>query len=211
VYNAILQFLFSVLILFILFVSFFGLSRVEGASMYPTLKDGEHMLVSRHSASLVQRGNIVTLNAPNINPPLTQIDPDTGEEVPVRFLVKRVAALPGDTIKFEMGPITPNGTSVHFYLKERGTDRFILQNDICSFSANMTYNGHRFTFINRGDNGFGKEIVVPPNSIFVMGDNRDRSHDSRYYGFQAIRDITGRQTLLLKQGGFFERLLLFIY
>ena len=43
---------------------------------------------------------------------------------------------------------------------------------------------------------YGGEIVVPPDSLFVLGDNRDHSLDSRHWGFVPREDVTGRAMLV---------------
>ncbi len=79
------------------------------------------------------------------------------------LLIKRVVGLPGETVEFKDGRVYVNGEM----LEE-------------SFTSEDTQPGREST------------IIVPPLHVFVLGDNRDRSNDSRSFGPVAIENIIGR-------------------
>lgn len=87
--------------------------------------------------------------------------------------IKRILGLPGDTVKVENGTLYINGHEVH---------ESYLPSDFKTRSKSFAQEG--------------KELVVPDNSYFVMGDNRDRSLDSRDLGFIERKYITGRAWIM---------------
>lgn len=132
---------------------FFTLVNVDGASMEPTLHDNDRLFVTR-LAYTPEKGDIIIFRP--------DCDPD-------RPYVKRVIAMPGDTIDInkETGDVTVNGEIIDEpYIKERVR-----------------------TFGN-----FSFPAVVPENHVFVMGDNRNHSKDSRFQevGMVSYDSIIGK-------------------
>ena len=133
---------------------------IPSGSMEPTLQIGDRILVNKLSYHLhgVDRGNIVVFRRP--------ANEDCGGE-PVADLVKRVIGLPGETISLTKGPkgyVVINGKRLDeswLPASKQGT----------SFPgpAGEPYN-------------LAKPYVIPANHYFVMGDNRNDSCDSRYWG-----------------------------
>lgn len=154
-----------------LFVNAFVFQRmvVAGPSMEPTLYDGENLFVEKltHSLSKIPAyGDIVVIDS-RINR-TRNISDDLVE--PVRkllkqenyFYVKRVIGRPGDTIAINDGIVFRNGQRLHeTYL-----------NGSMFFEADQT-------------------VIVPPNHIFVMGDNRSNSLDSRRLGSIPLNHCLG--------------------
>ena len=145
--------LIALLIKAFLFQAFY----IPSDSMVPTLKTNDRVIVNKLSYHLhpVHRGDIVVFKSP------PDVDPSVDD------LVKRVIALPGETVEGRAdGHIYINGK----VLKE--------------------------PYLPKGQNpgpGFGA-IKVPPDSYWVMGDNRSNSRDSRFFPQHFIRkkDIVGR-------------------
>ena len=125
--------------------------RVDGDSMFPTLLDGEHMFVEKLSYwwGEPQRGEIVICYYPGYD----------------ESCVKRVIALPGETIRIEEGVVSINGVPIDEGNYWRG-------------------------MIDTGVDG----VTVGENEIFVMGDNRNGSKDSRYESVGCIpyKKVLGR-------------------
>ena len=84
--------------------------------------------------------------------------------------IKRVVGVPGDTLAMAQGVLHLNGHP----LQERYAHR-----------------SQADTAVNATRNNWGP-LVVPPDSFFVLGDNRDHSSDSRYWGFVPARLVLGR-------------------
>jgi signal peptidase I len=143
----------ALLIKTFLFQAFF----IPSDSMVPTLKTNDRVIVNKLSYDLhkVHRGDIIVFKAP------PGVDPS------VKDLVKRVVALPGETVEGKKDG--------HVYINGKVLVEDYLPKDVKpgpSFPA----------------------IKVPPDSYWVMGDNRSNSRDSRFFPEHFIRkkDIVGR-------------------
>ena len=139
VYEWIDSFVFSIILILLVFVFCFRVVGVDGESMMPTLNHGDWLTV-RAINTEINRGDIVIVTQPN----------DRHEP-----LVKRVIAVGGDTldIDFITGEVEVNGEVID--------EPYIME---------QTHN--------KGD--FDKPIKIPEGYVFVMGDNRNNSLDSRF-------------------------------
>lgn len=154
VYSFLSTLLMCMAVIFVLFVCFFRLAAVNGDSMYPTLNNGDKIIVSNFLYT-PDYGDIITVGR-------------MGKE-PSSF-IKRVIALEGDEIyiDFETNLITVNGEIV---------------------MENYSVYG---SLSEQGD--FSYPLTVPENCVFVLGDNRGNSLDSRFaqVGFVDENEITGK-------------------
>ena len=168
--------------------------RIPSGSMEPTLKVGDFLLVDKQSygpageldrlllpPARVSRGDLVVFHYP-VNPGL--------------HLVKRVVGMPGDRIRMRGGLVLVNGQVLEepyaFYSPSRPNgfrDEFptLLEAD-----PNVDL---RWWIRLRGSMKDG-EVTVPENQYFVLGDNRNDSEDSRYWGFVPRSAIVGRPLLV---------------
>ncbi|BAN23721.1 signal peptidase I [Caballeronia insecticola] len=181
--------------------------KIPSGSMVPTLLVGDFILVNKYEYGL---------RLPIINTKMTQGRPlQRGDVVVFRYpkdesvdYIKRVIGLPGDTVAYEDKKLTINGKPVpetplpDYFDDERigyakqfeedldGRKNAILNNpqvppfvvgaDDFPFRDNCNYNAQ------------GVTCKVPPGNYFMMGDNRDNSADSRYWGFVPDQNIVGR-------------------
>lgn len=145
---------------------------VKGDSMDPTLENDERVIALKFGD--VARFDIVTFPAPDATN---------------KNYIKRVIGLPGDTIAYENDVLYVNGVATEEpYLaqyKERLPEGAVLTND---FTFESLAAGYPRNDINKAFIGVTK---VPEGQLFVLGDNRQISKDSRIIGFINKSDILG--------------------
>ena len=132
---------------------------IPSESMVPTLEKGDRVLVNKLSYKLhdVHRGDVVVFERP-------PNEPDNG----IKDLIKRVVALPGETVEVRDCKVLINGNPLDEpYVKE--------------WSRTCT----------------AAPKVVGNNEVFVMGDNRDDSQDSRFFGPISQNLIVGRAFVIV--------------
>ena len=155
--------------------------KIPTGSMEENLLIGDHLLVNKFvfgptdsrieravlPDAAVKRGDVIVFKYP---------------EEPDRDFIKRVIGLPGDTLELREKKVYVNGQPldepyVHFLQPPSTSSEF---HETTSFDVRERYG----------------PVTVPPNQYFVMGDNRDNSQDSRYWGFLPRDYIKGRAWLI---------------
>lgn len=197
--TAILYFVVFFLSFLLIFVCFFQLCLINGDSMMNTLHNKDHVLLLRATSSY-KRGDIVVI---------TRDKEDTGDK---SNIVKRVIAVAGDTIRFDVVHVNETEETVVAYLKKKGEDEFVaLEGDSDYAREPMLRNSGYFESDYFDKNDKDREIYIDDNCIYVMGDNRNHSKDSRLDGPYSVKNVYGKQVLLLKQGSLLEKFFIFLY
>jgi signal peptidase I len=167
--------------------------RIPSGSMENTLLVGDYLLVdkTRFGPSgpwqpilpypSVHRGDIVVFHYP--------VDP-------AQHFVKRVIGLPGDRIHLSHAHVYINGREIsepYVVFKEHYPDEFrdnFPHGDWGSENVTADWARRLRTLAHNG------ELIVPPGQYFVLGDNRDQSLDSRYWGLVPRENIIGRPMVI---------------
>ena len=170
--------------------------KIPSQSMEPTLLVGDHLLVNKFVFEgrgawyekflpyrSVRRGDIIVFKFPYDDHP---------------HYVKRVVGLPGDRLRIINQHVYVNGEPLdepYVVHDPLGADSF--GDDFPPTSRYFIESGLRPEWATRlFDYVDHSSLVVPPNRYFVMGDNRDRSWDSRYWGFVNRDAIMGRPLII---------------
>jgi signal peptidase I len=165
---------------------------IPSSSMEDTLLIGDHVLVDRESVAPPTRwlGPVV----PYRNIRRGDIAVFLSPEQPGLFLVKRIIGIPGDRIHLREGVVYRNGEKLtESYVKHLlAGDYNPYRDDFPSVPPSLGYVRNDKWRDEMPAHVQGGEIVVPPNSYFAMGDNRDVSYDSRYWGFVPSANVIGR-------------------
>ena len=166
---------------------------IPTGSMEDTLLIGDHLLVDK--LAYAPSGSFSKYILP-------YQEPKHGDIIVFRYpvdisqtFVKRTIGVPGDRIKIINQQVYRNGVKLnepYVYHKNPYPDSF--RDNFPSSEPNlMLSDPAREMLANNVVNG---EVVVPPNSFFAMGDNRDNSLDSRYWGFVPRENIIGKPLII---------------
>lgn len=173
---------------------------VPSGSMNPTILEGDRLLVDKHVYGLRVPFSLVHLTRGE-NPARGDIvvfdSPANGTS-----LVKRLIAIPGDTVTLDHEQLTVNGIAAHYSTGEAAELRSLLASTQSHSPTVLLESGvgraHDILLLpDRWAPTTVGPIVVPPGMYFVLGDNRDNSADSRYIGFVPRRNIVGRAVSVL--------------
>ena len=155
--------------------------KIPTGSMEETLLIGDHLLVNKFvfgptatgaerallPIGTIKRRDVLVFKYP---------------EEPARDFIKRVIGLPGETVELRDKKVYINGTAldepyVHFLSPPSGPSEL---HEVTSFDVRERYG----------------PVTVPPDHYFMMGDNRDNSQDSRYWGFLPRGNIKGKSLVI---------------
>jgi signal peptidase I len=149
--------------------------KIPSGSMKPTFEIGDHILVSKFIYGIkipFLRNTLIPIGDPQRGDIVVFIYPEDRS----KDFIKRVIGVSGDTIEIRNKKIYLNGLPM-----------------------NDTYGIYTDDFIIPGSiqprDNFGP-VTVRPGSIFVMGDNRDQSYDSRFWGFVNLKDVMGKAFII---------------
>lgn len=182
--------------------------KIPSGSMIPTLLIGDQLLVNKFvygtkipilgktifPLSEIQRGDVIVFKFP--------ADRDSKVAGSGVHYIKRVIGVPGDIVDIKNRQIYINGKILkqeyvgnYEYLDDnipRSADEYE-QTFVSGTQSNVIYkNGLSSTTLGYTD----FPVTVPEENLFVMGDNRDNSYDSRFWGFVPIKNVSGKAFLI---------------
>jgi len=149
--------------------------KIPSGSMKPTLQIGDHILVTKFNYGVrlpLIRSTLIPAGTPERGDIVVFIYPEDRS----KDFIKRLIGLPGDTIEIR--------------------DKQILLNGLPWSDANGVYVDNLMIPGNVQPRDNLGPVTVPQGSIFVMGDNRDESYDSRFWGFVPMKDVLGKALII---------------
>lgn len=186
---------------FIVFLLCFGLFRtavadwnpIPSGSMRPTLLEGDVVFVNRvaYDVKLPLTDVVVArVGEPRRGDIVTFYSPKDGTR-----LIKRLVAVPGDRIELRDGVLLLNGVAAEYRDLSERIETVAPGLELAATRAieQVGGRGHAVQYLSHYGSvrSFGP-VVVPADSYFMLGDNRDNSADSRYIGFVDRRALIGR-------------------
>jgi signal peptidase I len=197
--------------------------KIPSGSMKPTLLVGDFILVNKYTYGI---------RIPVINKKVIDVNPlRRGDVVVFRYpadpsvdYIKRVVGLPGDKVSYRGKRLTINGEPIAVQGSGFYTDAELNYLRLPTFAEKLGEKNHQMMIVpaqppvnlaevrqfaqreNCEYNDDGFSCTVPAGHYFMMGDNRDQSSDSRYWGFVPDDHVKGRAFLVWMNFGDFKRI-----
>jgi signal peptidase I len=177
-------FVVAVILAILIRALFFQAFKIPSSSMEPTLLIGDHILVNKFWYGV--RIPFTNARWPDF------VQPGRGDvivfiypEDRTKDFIKRVIAVGGDTIEIRNKKVILNGKEV--------------PDPHAHYFSNVIYPAEVLPRDNM------KPVTVPADHLFVMGDNRDFSHDSRFWGFVPVEEVKGKAVIIYYSGMDFQQ------
>ncbi|HEU5437510.1 MAG TPA: signal peptidase I [Telluria sp.] len=196
--------------------------KIPSGSMVPTLLIGDLILVNKYTYGI---------RLPVLNKKIIEVgDPQRGDVMVFKYpkdmtqdYIKRVVGVPGDKISYQNKRLTVNGKPVEYtqmedYLEDDSlelrqqytealpntTHRILTMKSRRNFEPAQVDNFPHYDACVYTDEAF--TCTVPAGNYFMMGDNRDNSLDSRYWGFVPDKNIVGKAFFVWMNFGNIKRI-----
>ncbi len=160
--------------------------QIPSGSMIPTLEVGDFIVVNKFAYGIrlpVVGTKVIDVAEPANGDVMVFIPPHKDE-----YFIKRVIGIPGDRVRYEDKRLYINGVEQEQRFVARippDRPRYLWMEETVGANTHMIR--HRVS-----DPAAPREWMVPAGSYLVMGDNRDESSDSRYWGFAQDENIVGK-------------------
>lgn len=158
----------AIVITFVIRHFFFANYVVSGPSMMPTLQNNNRLIVNKivYDFGSPHHGDIIIFHA-----------------TPTEDYVKRVIGLPGDTIVYKNDQLYRNGKKISEPYLNQYKQSYETEHPDQNFTYNFSLESKRHV------------MTIPKGELWVMGDNRSVSEDSRIFGFVKISKVVGKVSL----------------
>ncbi|MGD9688046.1 MAG: signal peptidase I [Desulfobacter sp.] len=151
--------------------------KIPSGSMLETLQIGDQILVNKFIYGVKIPFTDGKTLIPVKNPEYNDIVVFKYPEDPSKDYIKRVVAVAGDTLEIVNKKLYVN-------------DKVVTDQPWAQYEDSRILPGQITTRDNL------RKIIVPANKLFVMGDNRDNSHDSRFWGFVDLSEVRGEAMII---------------
>lgn len=175
----------------------FATFHIDSGSMEKTLLVGDVLVINRtlYGAEVP----LVHTKLPSFRLPARgEVVVFESVETPGLDVIKRVIGAPGDTLSIQEGRLYRNGVAVDEpYVQLGATEPPVyaeVQAKMAAWQSPYLVGGPRASY--QPTHWNWGPLVVPPDHLFMMGDNRDVSWDSRYWGFLPVNRVKGRAELV---------------
>jgi signal peptidase I len=168
--------------------------KIPSSSMVPTLEVGDYLFVSRYNygfripftdvqflASEAKRGDVVVFDYPE----------DRSKDY-----IKRIVGIPGDTIEYNKNILYVNGQKME--LEELGTHTYVMGDNSSDISNRYAEKllGVEHDVLRKQYSIRDGKWKVPAGHYFMLGDNRNNSRDSRFWGFVPQEYLVGKAVVI---------------
>jgi signal peptidase I len=199
--------------------------KIPSGSMIPTLLIGDFILVNKFTYGIrlpVANKKIVPINEPQRGDVMVFRYP---EDLSIDY-IKRIVGVPGDKVEYRNKRLTINGKvaptedggnylavepdlqyqNLKLQMEELGVKvhRTVQNPDVPAVHLSSVQSFPHRDNCTISEDGFS--CTVPPGNYFMMGDNRDNSKDSRYWGFVPDENIVGKAFMIWWHWGKFSRI-----
>jgi signal peptidase I len=181
--------------------------RIPSGSMFPTLLIGDHLFVNKFVYGIKvpftrirlpglrepERGDVVVFSVAKRGP--QTFPADRRPDLPTEEFVKRIVGIPGDRLEFRDGKLWVNGAPVEPRpLAEPFEDDLGRRLAV----SEVSFDERSFRVLDDPDVSLPEPppVTVPPGRYFMLGDNRDHSKDSRFWGTVEKADLKGPALIL---------------
>jgi len=150
--------------------------KIPSGSMKPTLQVGDHILVNKFIYGIkipFSQKTLIPISTPKFEDIIVFKYPKNLK----KDYIKRVIGLPGDRVEILDQRLYINNKLIEKKKYEKHTDWHIISGDL------------------QPRDNYGP-VIVPENSLFVLGDNREKSADSRYWGFVDLKYVKGKAFII---------------
>lgn len=154
--------------------------KIPTGSLKPTILSGDNILINKlaYLASEPNPGDLIVF---------------PGSEDPSKIFLKRTIGVDGDKIEIKNGVLLVNDNQVQ--LKKLGTYKDDSTENAEEYLESLGKTSYHILDENNFNDNFGP-VTVPENSLFVLGDNRDNSMDSRHWGFIDKKTVKGKAVMI---------------
>ena len=198
--------LIAIIIAIVIRTFLFEPFRIPSGSMYPTLYVGDYLFVSKYTYGYSKHS--FPFSMPLFEGRIWADKPERGDVVVFKFpqdnrtdFIKRIIGLPGDKIKLVKGRVYINGQMLarekieDFVLRDQKGNAERFHQYIETLPEGLQHHILEVSDYEQADDM--PEVTIPKNCYFVMGDNRDKSDDSRIsVGFVPEENLVGKARFL---------------